>query len=103
MVKRILEKYNYLHPRRSSAKFVTKSLKKGDQEGNTAIHIAYMKDYTLLRTSVLDRYFDGIEPLRNNRGWLPSQMSHSVSDLAIEPEYVLVAKKKKAQFLIDQL
>lgn len=61
-----------------------------------------MKDHALLR-NVLDRYFDGIAPIRNNRGWLPSQMSHVVSDLALEPEYVLIAKKKKAQFLIDQL
>lgn len=30
-------------------------------------------------------------------------MSHSVPDLSIEPEYVIVAKKKKAKFLIDQL
>lgn len=53
--------------------------------------------------STLERYFSTFEHPRNNRGWLPSQMSHSVSDLAIEPEYVIIAKKKKAKFLIDQL
>ena len=30
-------------------------------------------------------------------------MSHSFTDKAIEPEYVIIAKKIKAKFLIDQL
>lgn len=102
MVQSILTKYNYVHPRKSSVKFVKKYLKKGDLDGNTALHLAYTKDHRIM-ISTLERYFSTFEHPRNNRGWLPSQMSHSVSDLAIEPEYVIIAKKKKAKFLIDQL
>ena len=45
VVQSILTKFNYIHPRKSSAKFVKKYLKKGDMDGNTALHLAIAKDH----------------------------------------------------------